>query len=91
MGEDAKVALRQIRHKVMDFIKKEIKDGYPEDMGKKKEADVDKMVHSHSEAVDHLIHAKGKGYHDSVTISFGINTRKVRMHIRAFFILPPMP
>ena len=60
MGEDAKVALRQIRHKVMDFIKKEIKDGYPEDMGKKKEADVDKMVHTHTDAVDHLIAAKEK-------------------------------
>jgi ribosome recycling factor len=60
MGEEAKVALRQIRHKVMDYIKKEIKDGYPEDTGKKKEADVDKMVHSHSEVVDHLISAKDK-------------------------------
>lgn len=60
MGEEAKVALRHIRHKVMDFIKKEIKDGYPEDMGKKKEADVDKMLHTHSEAIDHLITAKEK-------------------------------
>lgn len=60
MGEDAKVALRQIRHKVMDFIKKEVKDGYPEDMGKKKEGDVDKMVHTHTDAVDHLIAAKEK-------------------------------
>src|SRR5688572_30906229 len=60
MGEEAKVALRHIRHKVMDTIKKEIKDGYPEDMGKKKEADVVKMVHSHTDAVDHLIAAKEK-------------------------------
>src|SRR5688572_28391861 len=60
VGEEAKVALRHIRHKVMDTIKKEIKDGYPEDMGKKKEADVDHMLKSHSEAIDHLITAKDK-------------------------------
>jgi len=60
MAEDGRVALRHVRHKVMDFIKKEIKDGYPEDMGKKKEADVDKMLHAHSEAIDHLMVAKEK-------------------------------
>lgn len=60
MGEEAKVALRSVRHKIMDFIKKEIKDGYPEDLGKKKEADVDKMVHAHSDSIDHLITAKEK-------------------------------
>ena len=60
MGEEAKVALRHARHKVIDFIKKEMKDGYPEDLGKKKEADVDKMVQQHYEAIDHLINAKEK-------------------------------
>lgn len=60
LGEEAKVALRHSRHKVMDVIKKEIKDGYPEDMGKKKEADVDKMIHTHTDAIDHLITAKEK-------------------------------
>lgn len=60
MGEEAKVAIRNIRHKILDFIKKEVKDGYPEDMGKKKEADVDKMVHGHADAVDHLIGSKEK-------------------------------
>ena len=60
MGEEAKVALRHARHKVIDFIKKAIKDGFPEDMGKRKEADVDKMLHNHYEAVDHLIAAKEK-------------------------------
>lgn len=60
MGEDAKVALRTSRHKVIDFIKKQMKDGFPEDAGKRLEADVDKMVHAHQEAVDHLIVAKEK-------------------------------
>ena len=60
IGEESKVALRHIRHKIMDIIKKEIKDGYPEDLGKKKEADVEKMLHQHTESVDHLITAKEK-------------------------------
>jgi len=60
MGEEAKVALRHARHKVIDFIKKQMKDGFPEDMGKKLEAEVDKMVHVHNESVDHLIVAKEK-------------------------------
>lgn len=60
MGEEAKVALRHARHKVIDFIKKEMKDGFPEDIGKRKEAEVDKMLHSHYETIDHLIAAKEK-------------------------------
>jgi ribosome recycling factor len=60
MGEEAKVALRHARHKVIDFIKKQIKDGYPEDVGKKLETEVDKMVHQHTDTVDHLIAGKEK-------------------------------
>jgi ribosome recycling factor len=60
MGEEAKVALRHSRHKVIDFIKKEVKDGFPEDAGKKMEAEVDKMLHTHSDAIDQLIASKEK-------------------------------
>lgn len=60
MGEEAKVALRHARHKVIDFIKKEMKEGYPEDAGKRKEAEVDKLLHAHSETIDQLIQAKEK-------------------------------
>lgn len=60
MGEEARVALRHARHKIIDFIKKEIKDGFPEDIGKRKEAEVDKLLHNHSESIDHLIAAKEK-------------------------------
>ncbi len=59
-GEEAKVSLRNVRHKILDAIKKEVKDGYPEDMGKKKEAEIDKMLHDHSDRIDQLIHAKEK-------------------------------
>ena len=46
--------------KVIDFIKKEMKDGFPEDIGKRKEAEVDKMLHAHYDTIDHLIAAKEK-------------------------------
>ncbi len=60
MGEETKVALRHARHKIIDFVKKAIKDGFPEDMGKRKEAEVEKMLHNHYETVDHLIAHKEK-------------------------------
>jgi len=60
IGEEAKVALRHIRHKAIDVIKKEVKNGYPEDMGKRKEADVEKMLHGHTESIDHMIQNKEK-------------------------------
>lgn len=60
MGEEARVGLRTARHKVIDYIKKEMKDGYPEDLGKRLEAEVDKMLHTHSENIDHLIASKEK-------------------------------
>ena len=57
-GEDAKVSVRQMRHKLMDFIKKEVKDGYPEDAGKRKEQEVEDMVHDYTDKIDKLIHKK---------------------------------
>ena len=60
LGEEAKVSLRSARHKMMDFIKAEVKDGYPEDLGKRKEGYVDKIVHEYSDKVDALIEAKEK-------------------------------
>ena len=59
-GEDAKVALRTHRHKVMDFIKKSVKDGFPEDIGKRKEDEVQKMVDTYVDKIDKLIEAKEK-------------------------------
>jgi ribosome recycling factor len=60
LGEDAKVSLRNDRHKMMDFIKTEVKDGYPEDLGKRKEASVDRMVQEYSNKVDTMIAMKEK-------------------------------
>jgi ribosome recycling factor len=58
MGEDTKVSLRNERHKLMDAIKKEVKNGYPEDAGKKKEEMVQNMTNDFGTKVDKLIAAK---------------------------------
>lgn len=60
LGEEAKISLRSERHKVIDFIKKEVKDGYPEDAGKKKEADVEQMVKEFTKRIEDLLAAKEK-------------------------------
>lgn len=60
LGEDGKVSLRHTRHKVMDFIKKAVKDGFPEDMGKRKEDEMQKMVNNFAEKIDALVAAKDK-------------------------------
>lgn len=57
-GEDAKVSIRNTRHKLMDAIKKEVKDGYPEDAGKKKEDDVQKMVNEFTKKIDDIVSTK---------------------------------
>lgn len=60
VGEDAKVSIRSERHKIMDAIKKEIKDGFPEDAGKRKEEEIQKIVKQYGEQIDKLIEAKEK-------------------------------
>jgi len=58
--EDAKVSLRSSRHKMIDFIKKEVKDGYPEDAGKKRETEVQDMTNNHGKTIDQILEAKEK-------------------------------
>lgn len=57
-GEDAKVSMRGARHKLIDFIKKEVKNGYPEDAGKKEEDAADKMVKEGYEQIEKILGAK---------------------------------
>ncbi len=59
-GEDGKVSIRSARHKMIDFIKKEVKNGYPEDAGKKREDEVEKMVKKFYSLIDQLVEAKEK-------------------------------
>lgn len=59
-GENGKVSIRNERQKWMGFIKKEVKDGYPEDAGKKKESEVENLVKNAIKSIDDLIAAKEK-------------------------------
>ncbi len=58
LGEDAKVSIRNERHKMMDFIKKAVKDGYPEDAGKRQEEAVESVIKSYSERIGKSIDKK---------------------------------
>jgi ribosome recycling factor len=59
-GEESKVGVRTARHKALDFIKKAIKDGLPEDMGKRKETELQDLVNKFVEQVDKIILTKEK-------------------------------
>ena len=58
--EESKVGLRNARQKLMDQIKKEVKDGYPEDAGKRKEAEVDGMAKEYTGKIEKIFEAKEK-------------------------------
>ena len=58
LGEEGKISLRNTRHKILDTIKKAVKESYPEDAAKRKEDVVDKLVHEYSDEIDNHIKAK---------------------------------
>lgn len=60
LGEDTKVSIRNGRRDAMEAIKKGVKDGYPEDAGKRREDEVQKMTDKFSNKVDAIIDAKEK-------------------------------
>lgn len=60
LGEAAKISFRTARQKMMDFVKKEVKDGYPEDEGKKRETEIDGMVKSSTVKLEEVLVAKEK-------------------------------
>ncbi len=59
-GEEAKVGIRTARHKSLDLIKKAVKDGLAEDLGKRKETELQDLVNKYVEQVDKIIAAKEK-------------------------------
>ncbi|MCB0659927.1 MAG: ribosome recycling factor [Saprospiraceae bacterium] len=59
-GEESRVAIRAHRHKIIDFIKKKIKDGFPEDAGKRKEDEIQKNVDAFMSKIDHIVEVKEK-------------------------------
>ena len=60
VGEEAKVSVRNARRDAMEAVKKAVKNGYPEDSGKKEEANVQEMTNNFSKKIDALITAKEK-------------------------------
>lgn len=60
LGEEAKVSLRTARHKLLDTVKKEVKNGFPEDAGKRLEAEIDKLIHDYTTQIDKSLVAKEK-------------------------------
>jgi len=59
-GEESKVGVRNARHKALDQIKKAVKDGLPEDMGKRKETELQNLVNKYVEITDSVVGVKEK-------------------------------
>ncbi len=60
LGEEAKISIRNARRDAMEHVKKAVKDGLPEDAGKKLETDIQDITNSFNERVDKLIVVKEK-------------------------------
>lgn len=59
-GEESKVGVRNARHKALEHLKKAVKEGLPEDMGKRKETELQDLVNKYVEQVDKIVGAKEK-------------------------------
>lgn len=59
-AEDAKISIRNSRREAIDDVKKAVKDGLPEDMGKDAEAEVQKIHDKFVKKVDEMFAAKEK-------------------------------
>ena len=60
LGEDAKIGLRSVRQKAMDGIKKAVKDGFPEDAGKRLETGVQDKVTEYTKKIEAMVESKDK-------------------------------
>lgn len=59
-AEDAKISIRNSRREGIDDVKKAVKDGLPEDMGKDGEAELQKLHDKYIKKVDDMFAAKEK-------------------------------
>jgi len=57
-GEESKIGLRNARQKMMEVIKSEVKDGYPEDAGKRKETEVESLLKDYTTKIEAILSAK---------------------------------
>lgn len=60
LSEDAKVSVRNVRRDIMEVIKKAVKNGYPEDNGKRMEENIQEMTNGHTAKIDSLYKSKEK-------------------------------
>jgi ribosome recycling factor len=58
IGEKAKIGVRNARRDAIDMIKKEVKDGLPEDAGKRAEAAIEELMKSYYSKVEATTKAK---------------------------------
>lgn len=58
LGEDAKVSVRNARRDAMEEIKKAVKEGYPEDAGKRREGEVQDLTNQYTDKVDKMLEIK---------------------------------
>lgn len=59
-GEESKVGVRNARHKALEHIKKAVKEGLPEDLGKRTENDLQELVNKYVKHVDEIVTTKEK-------------------------------
>jgi ribosome recycling factor len=59
-GEEAKVSIRNARREAMEGIKKAVKDGYPEDIAKRNEQEVQDLTNTFTTKVDKVLEVKEK-------------------------------
>lgn len=59
-GEEAKISVRNARRDVIDQLKKMVKDGLPEDMGKDAEEDAQKLHDKYIKKIDDMLAEKEK-------------------------------
>lgn len=59
-AEESRIGIRAHRHRIIDYIKKKVKDGFPEDMGKRKEDEVQKTIESYMAKIEKMVEVKEK-------------------------------
>ena len=59
-GEESKVGVRNARHKALEHVKKAVKEGTPEDVGKRKETELQDLVNKYVEQVEKVVAVKEK-------------------------------
>jgi len=59
-GEDAKISVRNARRDAIEAVKKLVKDGLPEDVGKDTEADAQKIHDKYIKKIDEMLAEKEK-------------------------------